>query len=233
MISILTLNLWRYNDFELRLPNIIKAIQAKQPDLLLLQEVQIDLSISPFSQVEIIKRQLPEYKYSIHSTIYLKESQKGKKLDKPIQHGMAVLSKHPIPNSLEFYVAQNPGETEPRSMLCFDIEMNSKIVKFANIHFANNEDWAKNQLREFLSFIHSRGEKRILAGDFNLFGLSQYNMLQGYKLSYDFKAYDSYPKDNGCLDYVAIPDEFEFSRAELLEDYLSDHKGLLVDIDEI
>lgn len=63
-----------------------------------------------------------------------------------------------------------------------------------------------------------------------MFNLPQYDMLSGYKLSYDYKAYDSYPKDNGCLDYVAIPDEFAFSQVELLEEYLSDHKGLLVNI---
>ncbi len=82
----------------------------------------------------------------------------------------------------------------------------------------------------FIKKDSSRGEKRILAGDFNMFNLPQYDMLSGYKLSYDYKAYDSYPKDNGCLDYVAIPDEFAFSQVELLEEYLSDHKGLLVNI---
>lgn len=231
MTSLLTLNLWRYYDFETRLPNIVKAVKDKQPDIIFLQEVQIDSSISPFSQVEIIKKQLPEYPYSIHSTIYRKEFQRGEKLDIPVQHGMAVLSKYPILNSFEYYVAKNEGEEEPRSILCFDVEINSEIFKFANIHFANKEEWARNQCEEFLNFIHARGEKRILTGDFNMFKLPQHNLLHGYKLSYDYKAYDSYPKDNGCLDYVVISDEFDFTKVELLEDYLSDHKALLVNID--
>ncbi|MDP2651686.1 MAG: endonuclease/exonuclease/phosphatase family protein [bacterium] len=230
MISIFTLNLWRYYDFDSRLPNIVKAIKETQPDVVCLQEVQINPAISPLSQVEIIKKQLSEYKYSIHSTTYQKDSQQGKKLDTSVQHGMAVLSKYPILNAFEFFVTLNEGEAEPRSMLCFDAEIHSMVFKFANVHFANREEWAKNQLQEFLDLICSRGEKRIIAGDFNMFKLPQYGMLQGYKLSYDYKAYDSYPKDGGCLDYVAIPDEFEFSKVELLEDYLSDHKGLLVAI---
>lgn len=231
MISIITLNLWRYYDFEKRLKNIISVLRAKSPDIVFLQEVQIDQSVSPFSQIDLIKEQFPDYRYSIHSTIYLKDFQQGKKLDKPIQHGMAVLSKNPILNSFNFFVSKNPEEKEPRSILCFDVEIGSKLLKFANIHFANKEDWAKNQLVEFLDFINSRGEKRILAGDFNLFGLSKYDILQKYKLSYDYKAYLSYPKDVGCLDYVAIPEGFKFVDVELLEEYLSDHKALLVKLE--
>jgi len=233
MTSILTLNLWRYYDFETRLPNIVKAVKAKKPDIIFLQEVQIDSAVSSFSQVEIIKKQLPEYPYSVHSTIYRKEFQQGQKLDMPIQHGMAILSKHPILNSFEYYVIKNEGEEESRSILCFDVEINSTIFKFANIHFANKEEWAKKQCEEFINFIHTRGEKRVLAGDFNMFKLTEHNLLHGYKLSYAYKAYDSYPKDNGCLDYVAIPDNLDFIKVELLEDYLSDHKGLLVDVSGI
>jgi endonuclease/exonuclease/phosphatase family metal-dependent hydrolase len=230
MISILTLNLWRYYDFEKRLPNILKAIQEKQPDVVFLQEVQIDLSKSPDSQMEILSKNFPEYKYCIHSTIYPKEFQQGVELDKPIQHGMAVLSKYPILKSFNFFVSKNPGEEEPRSILCLDIEKDSKVFKCANIHFANKEEWAKNQLSELLNFIHSREEKRILVGDFNLFKLSEYKMLKGYTLSFDYKSYVSYPKDNGSLDYVVIPDEFTFSKLDLIEDYLSDHKALFVEI---
>ena len=233
MISLLTLNLWRYNDFDARLKNIYKVIQRKQPDVVFLQEVQIDLSVSGLSQVEVIKKQLPEYKYSVHSTIYLKESQRGEKLDRPIQHGMAILSKYPVLNSFEYYVAKNIDETEPRSILCCDVEIQSKVYNFANIHFANKEEWAKNQLVEFLEFTHSRGEQRIMIGDFNMFNLPKYTSILGdYKLSYNYKPYISFPKDDGCLDYVMVPRSFEFTELELIEDYVSDHKGVFVGLNK-
>lgn len=232
MISIFTLNLWRYYDFDLRLPNIKKIINNKKPDIIFLQEVQIDTSLSCFSQVEIIKKLLPGYKYSIHSTIYPKEFQRGEKLKIPVQHGMAIISKYPILNSFEYFLAKNVDELEPRSILCFDVKMRSKIYYFANIHFANKEKWAKNQLVEFLNFIHSRGEKRIMAGDFNLYDLPKYsNIFDGYSLSYNYKPYRSYLKDNGCLDYIMIPNNFQFTHLEVIEEHLSDHKGLFVNLD--
>src|ERR1700733_10273590 len=161
MLSIFTLNLWRYYDFDVRLLNLKKVLTVKKPDIIFLQEVQIDPAMSPFSQVETIKKMFPEYIYSIHSTIYVKEFQKGEKWEKPIQHGMAVLSKYPIIHSFEYYVAKNKDESEPRSILCFDVTINSKVYYFANVHFTNTEESAKKQLVEFLDFTHSRGEKRI------------------------------------------------------------------------
>ncbi len=53
----------------------------------------------------------------------------------------------------------------------------------------------------------------------------------GYTLSYDYKPYISYPKDNWCLDYVLLPDNFKFMDLELIEEYTSDHKGLSVEIE--
>jgi endonuclease/exonuclease/phosphatase family metal-dependent hydrolase len=122
-------------------------------------------------------------------------------------------------------------ELEPRSILCFDVVIKTKIYYFANIHFTNKEQTAKNELIEFLKFIHSRREKRIMAGDFNLFNLPKYcDIYVGYKLSYNFKNYLSYPNDNGCLDYVLMPAHFEFKNIELSDSDLSDHKGVFVEI---
>lgn len=227
MLSLFTLNLWRYYDFEKRLPNIISSLQKYQPDIIFFQETQIDPSHSPFSQIEQIKKQILSHQFSFQSTIYLKKSQRGKTLETPVHHGMAVLSKYPIINGFEYYVAPNQNENEPRSILCLDIEKDNQILKLANIHLANQEDWAKKQLREFLNYIHSRNEQRIMAGDFNLYNLKNYQkLLQGYEISNIFKPYISYPKDNWCLDYILIPNTYSFQTLEIDNTYLSDHKGI-------
>ena len=72
-------------------------------------------------------------------------------MEKPIQHGMAILSKHPIQKTAEFYPQLNQEEAEPRMMQCADILINGEVHKFANIHFANKEKWEKNQCLEFLN----------------------------------------------------------------------------------
>ena len=102
-MKILSLNLWRYYDWENRFENIVNSILEKEPDVIFLQEVQLDKEKSLFSQVEILKKELGEYKYSIFSTIVIKTHQRGKELKNPIQHGMAILSKYPIVDPFVFY----------------------------------------------------------------------------------------------------------------------------------
>lgn len=226
-LKLLTLNLWRYYDFENRLKNIIFEIDRLQPDVVFLQEVQIDQTISPLSQVEVIKNKLSGYNYSLHSTIYLKTSQRGVNLEKPVQHGMAILSKHPITNSFEYYLDLSEDEKEARSNLCFDITLNNKTIKLANIHFGNKEEWSKAQLKEFIAYLESRNELRIMAGDFNMYGLNDYkDLYQYYLTSADFKKYISFPEKNWCLDYFLIPKNIKFIQVETINTYLSDHKGI-------
>jgi endonuclease/exonuclease/phosphatase family metal-dependent hydrolase len=118
----------------------VNSILEKKPDVIFLQEVQLDKEKSHFSQVEILKEKLSDYRYSIFSTIVVKTHQRGKKLKKPIQHGMAILSKYPIVNSFNYFLELSEDEKENRSILCFDIEKDGKIEKMANIHFGNREN---------------------------------------------------------------------------------------------
>jgi endonuclease/exonuclease/phosphatase family metal-dependent hydrolase len=226
-LKLLTLNLWRYYDFENRFENTITEISRLQPDVIFLQEVQIDETLSPFSQVELLKEKLNAYKYSIHSNIYPKTSQRGVNLEIPVQHGMAVLSKYPIINSFEYYLKQSEKEKELRSNLCFDINLNEQIIKLANIHFGNKEEWAKKQIQQFTNYLKNRNETRIMAGDFNMYGLENYkNLYPEYLSSIEFKKYISFPEKNWCLDYFLIPKTMKFVEIDVIEKYLSDQKGI-------
>ncbi len=240
-MKILSLNLWRYYDWENRFENIINTILEKQPDVIFLQEVQLDKTKSLKSQVEILKEKLDHYKYLIFSSVLVKTHQREEKLKEPNQHGMAVLSKYPITNSFNYFLKLSEDEKESRSILCFDIEKDGKFEKMANIHFGNRENWAKKQLEEFLIFLKLRNEERIMAGDFNLFKMSEYgDIFKGYKLSYDFKKYQSISKgfENGkiidkvgTLDYILIPEKYNFKSLEIIGNYLSDHNAIFVEFD--
>lgn len=232
MIKIFNLNLWRYNEFENRIINIIQSVENLQPDVIFLQESQLDIDQSFLTQEEIIKSKLNlDYKYSLHSTVYKKEYQKGQKLKDPIDHGMGIISKYPILNSFEYYLKQKDAGAEPRSVLFFDLEIEGILYKFINIHFTNKEEVAKQEMFEVFNLLERRNEKRILVGDFNMFNLTNYlEGLSDYKLSFDFSNYISYPKDNGTLDYILIPENYYFMEVKCLEEYMSDHKALFAKI---
>lgn len=97
----------------------------------------------------------------------------------------------------------------------------------ANVHFGNKEEWAKKQLNQFINYLQSRNELRIMAGDFNMYNLTNYqDLYPEYSLSYNFKKYISFPEKNWCLDYFLIPKSMKFIEVQLIEKYLSDHKAV-------
>ena len=233
-MKILTLNLWRYYDWEKRFENILKSISKKDPDIIFLQEVQLNKEFSNLSQVEILKNKLSGYKYSIFSTTTIKTRQRDVALKIPVQQGIAILSKYPITNSFNYFLKLSKDEDERRSILCFDIEKDGNIKKMANVHLGNRTDWAEKQLKEIIDFLSQRNEKRVLVGDFNLFEITEYKKtLKDYINSYSFKKYDSFISDDktGTLDYVLIPNSYNFKSLDTIDEYLSDHKGLYVEIE--
>jgi len=236
-MTIFTLNLWRQYDWENRKPKIVEFLRTNLPDVVLLQEVQI--LPSGLSQVEELKNELENqtenqkdfakntknsiYLSLFHSTIYPKYKEKGEILQIPKQHGMAILSKYPIINSFNYFVPMQESETEPRSVLCFDILVHQTVHKFVNIHLGNRQHWAIPQLENLLEFLEKRGETRILVGDFNLF---DFGCPKNYKSSFDFENYISYPAKNWTLDYILIPQTYRFESIEIVKN-LSDHFGIL------
>jgi endonuclease/exonuclease/phosphatase family metal-dependent hydrolase len=80
-----------------------------------------------------------------------------------------------------------------------------------------------------------------MVGDFNLFKMAEYeDIFKGYILSYNFKNYQSFKesyedgkmiKKDGTLDYTLIPNNYQFKSLEVLEEYLSDHNALYVEIE--
>ena len=221
-MTIFTLNLWRQYQWKIRKPKIVEFLKENLPDVICLQEVQI--CPNGLSQTEELQQLLPEYGFCIHSTIYPKTTEKGQLLENPKQHGMAILSKYPITNSLTYFVPQQKDEKEPRSVLLFDVLKNNEIYKFTNVHLGNHTNWATPQLANLLTFLEIRQEKRILAGDFNLFKLAK---LANYHSSFNFQNYTSHK--NWTLDYVLLPQKYQFQALEISEN-LSDHFGLLVEI---
>ena len=85
-LSILTLNLWRFYNWQAREPKIIAAIERFQPDLILFQEAQLDWWISPKNQVEILREKLG-YQFSLFTSCGQRTNQQGKEVIPPAQLG--------------------------------------------------------------------------------------------------------------------------------------------------
>lgn len=233
MLKIMTLNLWRYYDWGNRKKNIIKLINGNSPDVIGMQEVQTNTSFSFYPQSNDIANNT-DYKYRTFAPTSVKFNQIDKKGKKTMRatHGLAILSKYPIISSESYVLEQQKSDKEARSVLFCTIQKNDQIIEVCNVHFSNDDDLAHLHLKELMEICTERKINPIIFGDFNLFDISKYksNILSNYLSSIDFKNYQSYPKDNGTLDYVLVPDKYSIKKVICPTLYVSDHRALITDI---
>ena len=92
MIKIASLNLWRFNEWERRLPLIVESIKKVNPDIIFFQEMQTDISFDKRNQLDILNSFL-KYPHQMFTLADIKTKRKGVPLSHPVDHGLGVLSK--------------------------------------------------------------------------------------------------------------------------------------------
>ena len=232
-LKIVTLNLWRYYDWPDRRRNVLEFIAKNNPDIIALQEVQLNKSFSELSQAEDIAKSAG-YKYHVFSPTMKKTDQIDLNGDftQEAEHGLAIISKYPITSSESYLLQKHPQDKEKRTVLFCDIQIQDTILRLCNVHFSNRTIYSDLHIKELMDVIKGKKHKPIILGDFNIYDLSPYklNILDGYKSSRDFSSYTSYPKDDGSLDYVLLPDSYSFEKISCPAIYLSDHRPVVAEI---
>lgn len=226
-MRIVSLNLAGYKDWAMRAPQVIDFLNKVDADFVFFQEVRFDLDISPLAQSDLINSSLASPLPYISSSIsrYYEPN-----IGKPYREGLAVLSRHPILKEETLALTKASDDKHQRIIQNLDIAVDGEIVGFSNIHLSNNHN-SDNQLAELLSLFESRGEKRIILGDFNMFSIDKHSQaLKGnYTASTDFLPYTSYPEKQQTLDYMLLPSGFSFKSIETV-DGLSDHVALVFEL---
>jgi endonuclease/exonuclease/phosphatase family metal-dependent hydrolase len=223
-ITIVSLNLWRFYDWENRFPNIIKLLKEIDPDIICLQETQKNIAIDSRNQVDILNTEL-KYKYTNFSIADIKNTQKGIPLEYPVDHGLGILSKFPFDSNI-IKLTKGLGDKEQRIILNCDINTGDTVFTITNLHFSNSDIWAENHFKETLEILEQKNINSILIGDFNIFDISKYKNMYGdkYLASSDLFKYISYPEDNASLDYILVPNKYEFEDLTCFNEYVSDHR---------
>jgi endonuclease/exonuclease/phosphatase family metal-dependent hydrolase len=227
-IKIASLNLWRFNEWDRRLPLIIDTIKKLDPDILFLQEVQKDIRYSEKNQLEILNDSL-DYPYSAFTIADIKTTRKGIPLPFPVDHGLAVLSKFEFVSE-KVLLNKSLGDKEQRILQINNFNIEGHMYVFANIHFSNSDEWAEKHFKESLSLL--KGKNTGIIGDFNIKNIGKYSEL--YKDSYisssDIYDYISYPKDCLSYDYMLMPKGYVFQSFECLETSISDHRMIIATV---
>ena len=223
-MKITTLNLQGFDHWDTREAAIITHLTQELPDVVLFQEAVYLPDISPYNQVQLLNGSLHfPYQQSVISRL-----QVG--VDHPVyREGLAALSRHPIVSSDTIVLKQAEGDAHQRIVQLLDIYVDEQVVPIANVHFSITDDFdfATPHLEELLDILASRGEQRIIMGDFNLNNLDASAELwqADYAASTAFD-YISYPSMDKRNDYALVPKSYSLDAVSVSGDDLSDHRAL-------
>lgn len=232
-ISITSLNVQGFFDWQSRQKPITDYLAQINSDLIFLQEVTYIPEISPYTQADIINQTL-HYPYEHSSISRLQASPDFANY----REGLAVLCKYPIAKSEVLVLKKDPADEHLRLLQCIDlVTENGAIVKLANIHLSITdftEAFARAQLDEILHILQSRGETRIIGGDFNMRQLELHaDLWQDRYVASSRVPYITYPIENKRMDYFLIPKELAFTDIATSPDGLSDHRALSISANEL
>lgn len=223
-ITLLTLNLAGYKDWSNRQTAIATVLNQANADIVLLQEVRYDPSISPLNQAELINSLLAApYEYSVYDISRFYAPSVGE----PYREGLAILSRLSLHNPETLALRKAPDDKHTRIIQSVDVAIDGASFGVTNVHFSNNQ-YSTSQLKETLDILSSRNKSNLIAGDFNIFDISTQRRLfeDSYIVSTDIATYTSFPSENATLDYILLPNILRFASVKTVEG-VSDHNGIL------
>lgn len=231
----MSLNLWRYHEWDNRIDNIVSLINQENPDCIAFQEVLTNHAFSDFPASDFIADKCG-YKYRAFAPTLARHSTRDKegRHNQLASEGQAFISKLPINSSESYFLTYHPEYPEEKAVLFCSLEVNDKYIDICNVHLANSSI-AYPQLDQVLELIDKRKIQPIILGDFNIYKLAEYkaksSLLQKYTLSSEIADYISYPEDKDSLDYIVVPNsKFTLTNVKCPELYISDHCALIATI---
>ncbi|HVY01146.1 MAG TPA: endonuclease/exonuclease/phosphatase family protein [Candidatus Nanoarchaeia archaeon] len=239
-MKILTLNVWRYYEWDKRKEELIRFLNEQKADLILLQEVALDSRQTGNwkNQADEINKDL---KYIGCSYEKMEKMQKwhGKPIDWDMWYGFGILSKWKI-KSQEIILLNGVEKDKKFGFMHAKIACPDGDIDVINVHFENTTKGAKEHLRQTLEWCKERNMHPIIAGDFNMKVTEDVIELaqNEYYISYLITKYFSFmptefshDKVPITLDYIiANKKKFIMDKVECAKTASSDHKPVIATI---
>ena len=232
-IKVLTLNIWRYFDWEKRKEKAINFLKKQKADIVFLQEVAYDERLKDKwrHQVEEINENL-HYKNTFYGKIRDMFKWHDKPIDWKMHYGLGILTNYPIIKK-ELVILPHIELDKNFGFLHAKVQTPKGEIDVINVHLENRSAGSKAQLHYILDWCKSRNIKPIIAGDFNMLITDNMKELaaKDYHISYFIKSYKSFmpaphttTKVPITLDYIlAHKDVFEMEDVHRIKTKISDH----------
>lgn len=244
-LRILTLNIWRYYDWKKRKTNLINFLKEQNADIILLQEAAYDerLKSKYKNQIDEINKSL-NYKFNKFGRLVRMTKWHKEPINGVMYFGFGILSKHKIVSAK--VIKLKPINIDRKMGFMYitlrikQKNKNATDIDILNVHFENNNEGAKEQLRQTILWCKKKKINPIIAGDFNIKIFDDLKELarKDFNISYNIKKYFSfYPTEHSfdkvpiTLDYIlSDKKKFKMSKVMCMDTKASDHKAVLAEI---
>lgn len=225
-VRITSLNLQGLLDWDHRSPRIVAALQRIDPDVVLLQEDVFLPDLSPRSPVALLNERLG-YSHRHESITRLQQG----RVQAVYREGLGLLSKHPVDVTEALVLRHEAADPHERIVQLADVRADGDVWPLVNVHLSVRDAFALEHLGELLQILRSRGEQRIIGGDFNVNHLERHRTLVGSAvLTSEVAHYESHPGTDENDDYFLVPPAWRIERVQVSGDDLSDHRAVTVDL---
>jgi len=236
-LKVLTLNIWRYFEWDKRKEKVIKFLKEQDADIVFLQETAYDerLKNKWENQVHELNCELNYKDFCFFKMAKMKKWHK-ESIDWVMYYGLGILSKYPI-KCKEVVFLPLVERDRKFAFIHAILETPKGNLDIINVHLENTDKGSKQHLKYVLKWCKKKKIKPIIAGDFNMqitsniIGLAD----KEYFISYKLKPYVSFMptefsnnKEPVTLDYIiASKDRFKIKHVECIDASPSDHKPII------
>lgn len=237
-LKIITLNIWRYYEWEERKEKVISFLKRENADIVLFQEAASSEKSKWKNQVEEINEKL-KYKFSAFEKLMKMAKWHEKPLNYEMYYGFGILSKYKIKKT-ELIKLKHIIKDKDFGFMYINLEIDSKEITILNVHFENTDEGSEEHLKETLRWCDKKKIFPIIAGDFNMKEVETLRKITGkkYEISYFIKPYFSFMptefsnnQEPITLDYIITnKNKFKIENIKCVENSPSDHKPIIADI---
>jgi len=239
-MKILTLNMWRYYEWEKRKSELVAFLKEQDADVVLLQEVASDERI-----IDTWKNQAHElavalkYPNYIYGKLMDMKKWHGKPITWHMEFGVGILSKYPIVTSERVLLPQVEKE-KTFGFLHAVLRTPQGHIDCISVHYENTDKGSREQLHQTLLWCAKKRLLPIIGGDFNMKIVHDVQEIaKDYVISYDVTPYKSfYPTEHShdkvpiTLDYIiAHKKQFVMKEVLCVSNKVSDHNPVIAIID--